>query len=132
MRGNRHRMGTYTYDCQVTIARADGTCLTADITDRGRVLCTFNGPVVGRVHGYTGWGKATFAAPVEELIGRAGRFVVEVGGTTRLRIFDGADHVGECDVAGVGIGGGWGTGGGVFDPAREDVSPTPARAAGRH
>lgn len=115
MRGRRDRAGRYVYDCQVTISRSEGSYLTADIKRRGRVVCTFNGPVVGRVQGYTGWGTASFDTPVEELIGRPGRFEVEVGGTTRVQIFDGRHYLGGCSVGGVGIGDGSGTGGGSFD-----------------
>ena len=56
-------------------------------------------PSAGGFGGYTGWGTAWFNAPVEDLIGKAGAFAVEVvgviGGTAHVQI-TGDGFIGNC------------------------------------
>lgn len=109
---------TYSYDCTVSIATAGGGYLNVDFKKDGNVFAKFQGGFGGGVGGYTGWGKAWFSKPVEQLIGQSAGFTVEVvgvlGGTAHVQITNVNNFIGNCSTGGVGIGGGIGVGGGKF------------------
>src|SRR6476469_2080214 len=73
---------TYSYDCTVSLASAAGGYLNVDFKKNGSRFARFEGGFAGGFGGYTGWGKAWFNTPVEDLIGKGGAFVVEVVGIT--------------------------------------------------
>ena len=108
---------TYSYPCTVTVASAGGGYLNVDFKKDGNVFAQFQGGFAGAFGGYTGWGTAWFNTPVENLIGKAGGFVVEVvgilGGTAHVQI-TGDGFIGNCSTGGIGAGGGVGAGGGSF------------------
>ena len=109
---------TYTYDCQVSIASVGGGYLNVDFKKNGSVFAKFQGGFGGGIGGYTGWGKAWFDKPVEELIGQTAGFTVEVvgilGGTAHVQITNASNFIGNCSTGGVGIGAGVGAGAGKF------------------
>jgi hypothetical protein len=109
---------TYSYDCQVSIASAGGGYLNVDFKKNGSVFAKFQGGFGGGIGGYTGWGKAWFDKPVEELIGQTAGFTVEVvgilGGTAHVQITNASNFIGNCSTGGVGIGAGVGAGAGKF------------------
>ena len=77
-----------------------------------RDLPDLEGGFAGGFGGYTGWGKAWFNTPVEDLIGKGGAFVVEVvgiikGGTAHVQI-TGDGFIGNASTGGIGAGGGIG------------------------
>lgn len=108
---------TYSYDCQVSLASAGGGYLNVDFKKGGSRFARFEGGFAGGFGGYTGWGTAWFNTPVEDLIGKAGAFAVEVvgvlGGTAHVQI-TGDGFIGNCSTGGIGAGGGVGAGGGSF------------------
>lgn len=111
---------TYGYDCTVSLGSAGGGYLNVDFKKNGSTFAQFQGGFAGGFGGYTGWGKAWFNTPVENLIGKSGAFVVEVvgilGGTAHVQI-TGDGFIGNCSTGGIGAGGGVGAGGGSFKSA---------------
>jgi len=111
---------TYSYDCTVSLASAAGGYLNVDFKKNGSRFARFEGGFAGGFGGYTGWGKAWFNTPVEDLIGKGGAFVVEVvgiiGGTAHVQI-TGDGFIGNASTGGIGAGGGIGAVGGSFKSA---------------
>lgn len=110
---------TYTYDCQVSIAAAAGGVLTVTFKTNGNEVAQFIGGLGGAIAGgYTGWGKAWFNTPVENLKGKSAGFTLELvgvlGGTAHVQITDGSTFIGNCSTGGIGIGGGAAAGVGKF------------------
>lgn len=109
---------TYSYKCEVSIGAVGGGYLNVNFLKNGKIFAQFQGGFAGGSAGaYTGWGKAWFNTPVEQLIGDSGAFAVELigvlGGTAHVQI-TGKGFIGNCSTGGIGVGGGTGFGGGKF------------------
>lgn len=108
---------TYSYKCEVSTGAAGGGFLNVNFIKNGKTFAQFKGGFVGGVGAYTGWGRAWFSKPVEQLIGESGAFALELvgvlGGTAHVQI-TGKGFVGDCSTGGIGVGGGVAAGGGKF------------------
>lgn len=108
---------TYSYKCEVSTGAAGGGFLNVNFIKNGKTFAQFKGGFVGGVGAYTGWGRAWFSKPVEQLIGELGAFALELvgilGGTAHVQI-TGKGFVGDCSTGGIGVGGGVAAGGGKF------------------
>lgn len=63
---------TYSYKCEVSTGAAGGGFLNVNFIKNGKTFAQFKGGFVGGVGAYTGWGRAWFSKPVEQLIGELG------------------------------------------------------------